>query len=130
MQKQTVLLVLTGHDDELSQTSNFEALQSEALPLARPDLETKQRADVIRVFLRTAVHFIADLTRSEEEAFPEISRYSNLEPIDADLWIDRVLCEADEKGSFGAIEISLAVNDMNVRRRASSYHDQNSLSSP
>ncbi|KAL8865804.1 MAG: hypothetical protein Q9174_006684 [Haloplaca sp. 1 TL-2023] len=66
---QNVLLVLTGDNDGLSAPIDFTSVPScEVLPTARPNdpLSQELRQRVLRVPLRTAVKFIADMQRRED----------------------------------------------------------------
>ncbi|KAM0794150.1 hypothetical protein BDR22DRAFT_895447 [Usnea florida] len=65
-QRRTVVLVLTGHDQDLSFALNFDSIRSEALPLARKDVSAADSENMIRVSLKTAVHFIAESQRKQE----------------------------------------------------------------
>ncbi len=65
-QRRTVVLVLTGHDQDLSSVLNFDTIRSESLPLAREDVSATDSENMIRVSLKTAVQFIAESQRKEE----------------------------------------------------------------
>ena len=66
----------------------------------------------------TAVHFIADLERREEAAFPGARHHSAIDillnpktfgnpgsiPLNADQWADHIMLEAEEKGIDGVYE--------------------------
>ena len=67
VQRRTAVLVLTGFDQDLSCALSFDSIRSNALPLARNDVEATD-SNVIRVSLKTAVHFIAELQQREERA--------------------------------------------------------------
>ena len=67
VQRRTAVLVLTGLDQGLSGALNFDSIRSKALPLARDDISATD-SNVIRVSLKTAVHFIAELQQREERA--------------------------------------------------------------
>ena len=114
LQRQNVLMVRTGNETGLSKPISFESVRDLALPLARPDIETHSDIDAIRVPLATAVKFIVNLQRREEIAFPESAPSTavdrGLYPLsdtaepyqdrttDVDIWVDRELKLADEKG--------------------------------
>ena len=67
MQRRTVVLVLTGYNQGLkSGDLNFDSIRSSALPLARDDTDDDSK-NVIRVPLKTAVHFIEQLQQQEKE---------------------------------------------------------------
>ena len=68
VQRRTAVLVPTGFDQGLSGVLNFDSIRSNALPLARDDIREIDNSNVIRVSLKTAVHFIADLQQREERA--------------------------------------------------------------
>ena len=55
VQRQNVVMVRTGNEKILSEPISFESIKELALPLARPDLETHDDIDAIRVPLATAV---------------------------------------------------------------------------
>lgn len=74
VQRQHVLMVLTGDEKGLSAPISFDAIRSQSLPLGKAG--TPDDVDIIRVPLRTAVRFIADLQRKEEEAFPDLGRWA------------------------------------------------------
>ena len=68
MQRRTVVLVLTVYNQGLkSGDLNFDSIRSSALPLARDDTDDDSK-NVIRVPLKTAVHFIEQLQQREERA--------------------------------------------------------------
>ena len=63
----TVMLVLTGCNDGLSHPVDFESIRSSSLPLQRDDeIDTVK---IIRVPLKTAVYFVAEIQQREERAF-------------------------------------------------------------
>ena len=68
VQRRTAVLVLTGFDQGLSGgVLNFDGIRSNALPLARDDVEATDK-NMIRVSLKTAVQFIAKLQLREDKA--------------------------------------------------------------
>lgn len=69
VQRRTAVLVLTGYDQDLSGAVNFDTIRSESLPLTRHDVSATDSGNVIRVSLKTAVQFIAELQQREERAF-------------------------------------------------------------
>lgn len=72
MQRQSIVLVLTGDDSGLSAPVTFNSLRAQSLPLVRTDCTASDNdIDVIRVFLALAIRFVADLERREEAAFSE-----------------------------------------------------------
>ena len=66
------MLVLIGFDQGLSGVLNFDSIRSNALPLARDDLKATD-SNVIRVSLKTAVHFIAESQQREERAVSDLT---------------------------------------------------------
>ena len=63
----TAVLVLTGCNDGLSHPVDFDGIRSESLPLERDDeIDTDK---IIRVPLKTAVYFVAELQQRVERAF-------------------------------------------------------------
>lgn len=67
MQRRIAVLVLTGDDRDLSAALNFDSIRSKSLPLARQDVSTAGSANVIRISLKTAVQFIAELQEREKK---------------------------------------------------------------
>lgn len=76
VQRQTAVLILTGYNHDLSGAINFDTIRSETLPLARHDVSVTDSANMIRVSLKTAVQFIAELQQREERAFSSSKRDS------------------------------------------------------
>ena len=74
VQRWTVILVLTGERQGLSEAVNFDAIRSESLPLKRHDVGGIDGANIVRMLMRTAVHFIAGLQRREEIALSNSSQ--------------------------------------------------------
>ena len=77
VQRRTAVLILTGYDYGLSCAISFDAIRSRSLPLNRDDVDTNDSSNVIRVSLKAAVEFIAELQRREEKAFPSCSAVEN-----------------------------------------------------
>lgn len=69
VQRLTTVLVLTCYDQGLSGAVSFDAIRSESLPLARQDVSAADSENVIRVSLKTAVHFIEGLQQREDRAY-------------------------------------------------------------
>lgn len=67
VERRTAVLVLTDFDQGLSGPLNFDSMRSNALALARNDVKTTD-SDMIRVSVKTAVHFIAELQQREGRA--------------------------------------------------------------
>ena len=76
VQRQNAVLVLTGHDQDLSSAIQFHTIRAESLPLARRDVSGIDGENVIRVSLKTAVQFIAELQQREKRAFTSSQRGS------------------------------------------------------
>ena len=77
IERQTALLILTGKDDGLSSSVDFDGIRSRSLPLERDDKIDAVEIDaveLIRVSLKTAVHFIADLQQREERASSQLNQ--------------------------------------------------------
>ena len=114
VQKQNVLMVRTGNEIGLSEPISFDSIRELALPLARPDVQTYNDIDAIRVPLATAVQFIVNLQQREEAAFPESAPSTAVDQAlfpwtdytgsdspkitNVDEWVDRIMELADEKG--------------------------------
>lgn len=72
MHRQSVVLVLTGDNSGLSTPVAFESLRAYMLPFTRADYApSNDEVEAIRVPLRPAVRFIADVERREEVALPQ-----------------------------------------------------------
>lgn len=109
IQRQNVRMVLTVDEYGLSAPITFDTIRSQSLPLAKAGVADE--VDIIRVSLRTAVRFIADLERREEEAFPDLGRnandrsigpttdYMSFDLISADEWVDEVMRKSEEQGA-------------------------------
>ena len=76
VRRQSEVLVLTGYDQDLSSAVDFDTIRAESLPLARRDVSATDSANVIRVSLKTAVQFIAELQQREKRAFSSSQRDS------------------------------------------------------
>ncbi len=125
IQKQNVLLVLTGDQLGLSAPLSFNTIKARALPLARDDVSTDDGIDIIRVSMWTAMQFIVDLERREEAAFPELG-LPNLMLVaywvdDSIRWVipddraDEVMQEAAEKGIQNVRQMKHAIQDIRER---------------
>jgi len=68
-EKQSILLVRTGHENGLSAPISFESLKDKTLPLGRN--ENMGTIDIVRVPLQVGIQFVASLLQREEAAFPE-----------------------------------------------------------
>lgn len=69
-QRWTAVLILPRYDHGSSCAISFYASRWRSLPLVRDDFDTIDSSNVIRVSLKAAVGFIAELQRREEKAFP------------------------------------------------------------
>ena len=117
VQRENVLMVLTGDDGGLSAPITFDSIRSQALPIARMDVADD--AEAIRVSLRTAVRFISDLQQKEEAAFPELGQrridgsVNHFTSIDRkslssntiDESLDEIMRQAEEKGANNVPEV-------------------------
>lgn len=126
LQRQNVLMVRTGDESGLSEPISFESVRGLALPLARPDLNSNDGIEAIRVTLATAVRFVVDLQRREELAFPEsapssavgrafcpLAHHSKMRPAsttNADEWVDKLMEIADDEGVHNVREVKMAVS--------------------
>ena len=97
-QRQNVLLVRTKDENGLSAPITFDAIRSQSLPLARSDINSEYNDHVIRVPLRTAIHFILDLQRRDEMADPGLHPRRRDKFVLADVYVAEMMREADEKG--------------------------------
>ena len=133
VQRQNVVMVRTGNEKYLSEPISFESIKELALPLARPDLETHNDIDAIRVPLATAVQFIVNLEQREEAAFPDSgpgtavdeafypspyhTERSAAKITNVDDWVDNVLEVADEKGIDKVSDARSAMLTVQAARR-------------
>ncbi|KAI9700644.1 MAG: hypothetical protein M1836_002013 [Candelina mexicana] len=62
---QSVLLVRTGAEEQLSAPISFQDLKTHSLPLERPDI-TDKSIEVVRVSLAAAVQFVVNLEKREQ----------------------------------------------------------------
>ena len=116
VRRQTAVLVLTGYDQDLSSGISFDTIRAESLPLARRDVSATDSANVIRVSLKTAVQFVAELQQREERAFsssrrdsaettPESQANAVSKTInDADEYVEKTLANPTESSSWSAIQ--------------------------
>ena len=134
VQRQNVVMVRTGNETGLSSPISFAGIREHALPLARPDLETQNDIDAIRVPLATAVQFIVNLQRREEAACPDSAPSTAVEEslypsilhhtessaakiTNADDWVDRVMELADEVGIDEVWDARQAMSTVQAARR-------------
>jgi hypothetical protein len=134
-QKQSIILVRTGHENGLSAPTSFESLKDKALPLARS--EDMGTIDVIRIPLQVGVHFVANLLLREEAAFPEsvmAGPYISREPDhpfmkwerEAQDYGEKRLAHAQAQGKIEPFTTVAAVKNAVVHRRVDIY-PQNSM---
>lgn len=120
---QTVLLVRTGEERELSSPISFDDIRASSLPLDRDDA---QGLDVIRVPLPVAVSFITSLEKREDLASPRErpvdewlcpnAEYGD-DSLHVDTWVARIMEEADKKGIDKVWRTWEAVRKVETRRR-------------
>ena len=116
-QRQNVLVVRTKDEDGLSASINFDAIRSQSLPLARSDISNDHKDDIIRVSLRTAVHFVLDLQRREEIAFPEVSCNTSIVSVEADEHVAKVMRKVEKKGIKEVPEMTSVLARMEEEER-------------
>lgn len=111
MQRENVVLVLTGDDSGLSTPVTFESLIPRSLPLARVDWTASGNdIDAIRVPLALAVRFVADPERREQAAYPAtrpiavdksiypLPVFNGSPVLSGDEWANEIIKEAVQKG--------------------------------
>lgn len=135
-----MLMIMTSDESGLSAPINFESVRSQSLPLSRAD--NADQVDSIRVSLNTAIRFIADLQRREEEAFPDMrlsatdrsigSSTDNISfgLISADEWVDEIMHEAEEKGANNVPQVKCVAERMKAEQEGNGYRCQSSLDFP
>ncbi len=101
LRRQTVIIVRTGDESNLSCPISFDDLRANGtfLPLARADIsESDVDIDAVRVSLATAVKFVTHLERREEVAFPYL-RVGSTDgcPSGAEEYAEEALKAAEEK---------------------------------
>jgi hypothetical protein len=101
--RQTVIMVRTGNESNLSAPISFEDLRTNGscLPLARSDVNKPYaNVDAVRVSISTAVGFIAGLEQREEAAFPNLRVGWETDGCSggAEGYAEEILNDADEKG--------------------------------
>lgn len=111
-QRQNVVLVRTNDEAGLSAPITFDSIRSQSFPLARSDVDTERINDVVRVSLKTAVHFILDLQQREEKAFPNLHPRKSDKFLLADVKAAELMHEADEKGIDNAYHVKLAIREV------------------
>ena len=116
LRRQSAVLVLTGYDQGLSSAIDFDTIRAESLPLARRDVSATDGANMIRVPLKTAVQFIAELQQREERAFSGSQRNSTETTVnEADEYAENILANPTEKCSWSAIRNAFEALDWNQR---------------
>ena len=130
VQRQTVLMILTGEETGLSAPTNFESIRSQSLPLLRSEVADH---NIIRVSLRTAIRFIADVQRREEQAFPYLGpsatdrsispRTDNISfgLISASEWVDEIMQKAEEEGAKNVPQIQSAMEMMKAEQEGNCH---------
>ena len=132
VQRQNVLMIRTGDETGLSAPISFESIRSQSLPLSRADIA--DHVDVVRVSLKTAVRFIANLQRKEEDAFPDLKPSTtdrSVGPNSASEWVDKIMQKAEEEGAKNIYEIERAVKRMQAEQEGNRHltHEFDYLSS-
>ncbi|KAF6220807.1 hypothetical protein HO133_002487 [Letharia lupina] len=112
VQRQTVVMVLTGDDNGLSAPITFDTIRSHSLPLGKAD--------------------IAD-DRQEEEAFPDLGRIAtdrSIGPttdnisfglISADEWVNMIMHKLEEEGDNIVIEMKSAAWKMKAKQQGDDF---------
>lgn len=99
----SVLLVRTGNEGHLSEPVDFSGLGDAILPLGR-DEPLQDNQQVVRVRLNTAVHFIMNLERREQDRCPRLAAMKKILDEDtfrrADQYAADALAMAEENGSI------------------------------
>ncbi|KAL8735794.1 MAG: hypothetical protein Q9166_000658 [cf. Caloplaca sp. 2 TL-2023] len=67
VQRQNVLLILTGDNNGLNVPICFDAIRADSLETARPDVPSPA-VDMIRIPLKTAIQFVANLQQQQDAA--------------------------------------------------------------
>lgn len=111
VQRLSAVLVLTGYDQDLSSAISFDTIRSESRPLARQDVTAADSANVIRVSLETAVHFIEGLQQREDRANGIVETGDR-----GDEYVEYVL-DNPSKGEDKWSAISLAVDRIRAKER-------------
>ena len=117
VRRQSAVLVLTGYDQELSSAIDFHTIRAQSLPLARRDVSGIDGENMIRVSLKTAVQFIAELQQREKRAFLSSQRGSAETTLaseiygmpstavnDADKYAEKILANSTEPSSWSEIQ--------------------------
>jgi hypothetical protein len=125
--RQTVLLVRTGEERDLSSSISFDDIRSSSLPLERYDAKD---IDVIRVPLPVAVSFITELEKRENLASPREKPVDKWLCPNADYgddslcvntWVARTIEEANERGIDKIRSTWAAVRRVEARRRGEKF---------
>ena len=119
-QRQNVLIIRTEDGDGLSGSINFDAIRSQSLSLARSNISTDRRDDIVRLSLKTAVFFVLDLQRREEIVLPEVRCNTSAVSVEADQHIVKIMRAVDEKGIREVPEIDTVLKRMEMEERGES----------
>jgi hypothetical protein len=128
-QEQSVVMIRTGDESCLSAPISFESIREHSLPLDRSDITARDKIDAVRVSLTTAVRFVADLQKREDDAYPYARDCSlvdtSLGPstpcskdeigfraTSADEWADKIMQAVEEKGIDNVGYAQLAVQEV------------------
>lgn len=121
VRRQTAVLVLTGYDQGLSSGIDFNTVRAESLPLARGDVSATDGSNMIRVSLKTAVQFVAELQQREERAFSSSRRdptettlksQTNADSTvvnDAEKYVENILANPTESRSWSRIQSAFEI---------------------
>lgn len=99
----SVLLVRTGNEEHLSEPVDFSSLGDAILPLGRDEL-LQDKQQVVRVRLDTAVRFIMNIERREQDRCPRLTAMKRILDEDtfrgADKFAADALAMAEENGGI------------------------------
>jgi hypothetical protein len=132
-QEQSVVMIRTGDESCLSAPISFESIREHSLPLDRSDITACDEIDAVRVSLTTAVRFVADLQRREDDAYPYARDHSLIDTslgpsapcgIDeieflatsADEWADKIMQDVEERGVDNVVYAQLAINKIQAAK--------------
>lgn len=131
IEKQNVLLVLTGDQRGLSAPVDLDTMKAQvtgqALTPPTTAVTSDSDIDMVRVSMWTAMQFINDLERREESVFPDLGLIAtdrSMAPISdkkkagvvtADDWAEEIMQEASEKGTQNVEAITDAFYEITSR---------------
>jgi hypothetical protein len=138
-QEQSVLMIRTGDESYLSAPISFESIREHSLPLDRSDITARDEIDAVRVSLTTAIRFITDLERREDDAYPYARDRSlvdtSLDPYtpygvdeieflatSADEWADKIMQDVEKKGINNVGDAQLAVYKIQAAKNGDFPH--------